>query len=75
MMKQLNPTPINPKGFTNTDNITGVFGAQVPNTFTRDVSPTVNTPRPLPADYLNTPVPPPAGVETPITPNYDINGY
>jgi hypothetical protein len=68
-MNQINQTPINPKGFTNMDNIQGVFGTQVPNTFTRDVN------NPTNMVSLDSPITPPIGVETPITPNYDINNY
>jgi hypothetical protein len=31
------PTPINPQGFTNQNNINGVFGQQNPGTFTRSM--------------------------------------
>jgi hypothetical protein len=74
-MNQLNPTPINPKGFTNTNNIQGVFGTQVPNTFTRDVNGMNDAMNPMANELTSQPIPPPAGVETPITPNYNINNY
>jgi hypothetical protein len=67
-MKMINPTPINPKGFTNTNNIQGMFGTQVPNTFTRDVNPMMGAIPPTMPAYQSTPIPPPAGVETPIVP-------
>lgn len=76
-------TPINPQGFTNQQNIGGVFGQQVPNTFTRDVN---NAQSQVPTDPLtgqqidptmdqsaSMPVPPPVGVQTPTTPFYGIN--
>ena len=72
-MNQLNPTPINPKGFTNTNNIQGVFGTQVPNTFTRDVNNTYDPTNTLATNPGVSPTPPPAGVETTIVPPYDIN--
>ena len=72
-MKMINPTPINPKGFTNTNNIQGMFGAQVPNTFTRDVNPMAGATTPMTPDYSSVPIPPPVEVETPIVPPYDIN--
>jgi len=72
-MKMINPTPINPKGFTNMNNIQGMYGTQVPNTFTRDVNPMAGMTPPMEPDYSSVPIPPPAGVETPITPNYNIN--
>ena len=72
-MKMINPTPINPKGFTNTNNIQGMFGTQVPNTFTRDVNPMIGAISPTMPAYPSTPISPPSGVETPITPNYNIN--
>jgi hypothetical protein len=75
MMNQLEPTPINPTGFTNTNNIQGVFGEQMPNTFTRNVNNPYSQPSMEQGNALSTPVPPPAGVETPITPKYDINNY
>jgi hypothetical protein len=72
-MNELNPTPINPKGFTNMNNIQGMYGTQVPNTFTRDVNPMAGTTPTMMPDYSSVPVPPPTGVETPITPTYNIN--
>ena len=72
-MNPLNQTPINPKGFTNTNNIQGVFGTTVPNTFTRDVSnPTGMVNPPMDANLTN-PVMPPTGVATPVVPPYDLN--
>ena len=72
-MKMINPTPINPKGFTNMNNIQSMYGAQIPNTFTRDVNPMAGTAPTMMPDYSGIPVPPPTGVETPITPTYNIN--
>lgn len=72
-MNQLNPTPINPKGFTNMNNIQGMYGAQVPNTFTRDVNNPYDPTNALATNPGVSPIPPPVGVETPITPNYNIN--
>ena len=72
-MKMINPTPINPKGFTNMNNIQGMYGAQVPNTFTRDINPVAGTTPAMMPDYSSVPVPLPVGVETPITPTYNIN--
>ena len=74
-MNQLNPSPINPQGFTNTTNIQGVFGEQVPGTFTRNVNGTTNQNTLAMADNLAAPIPPPNGVDTPIVPPYDINNY
>lgn len=72
-MNQLNPTPINPKGFTNTDNIQGVFGTQAPNTFTRNVNGATNQNALAMVDPLVNPIQPPIGVATPVVPPYDIN--
>jgi len=72
-MDPLNQTPINPKGFTNTNNIQGMYGAQVPNTFTRDVSNPTGTANPLMDASLTNPVMPPVGVATPVVPPYDLN--
>ena len=77
-MNQLNPTPINPKGFTNMNNIQGMYGTQVPNTFTRDINNPYGTTNTLATNTLATnpgvsPIPPPDGVETTIVPPYDIN--
>ena len=74
-MKMINPTPINPKGFTNTNNIQGMYGAQVPNTFTRDVSNPYDPTKTLATNPGVSPMPPPTNVETPIVPPYDINNY
>jgi hypothetical protein len=74
-MKMINPTPINPKGFTNINNIQSMFGTQVPNTFTRDVSNPYDTTNTLATSPGVSPTPPPTGVEMPIVPPYDINNY
>ena len=77
------PAPINPQGFTNQNNITGMFGSAVPGTFNRNVAPELPAPptdpltgqvlNPLADTNPNGPVAPPVGVQTPITPIYDIN--
>ena len=72
-MKMINPTPINPKGFTNINNIQGMYGTQVPNTFTRDVSNPYDPTNTLATNPAASAIPPPTGVETPIVPPYDIN--
>ncbi len=72
-MKTINPTPINPKGFTNMNNIQGMYGTQVPNTFTRNVNNPYNTTNTLATNPGVSPIPPPIDVETPIVPPYDIN--
>jgi hypothetical protein len=72
-MRMINPTPINPKGFTNTNNIQGMFGTQVPNTFTRNVSNLYDPTNTLATNTEASPILPPVGVETPIVPPYDIN--
>jgi hypothetical protein len=50
-----------------------MFGAQVPNTFTRDVSNPYDPTSTLATNPAASPIPPPTGVETPIVPPYDIN--
>lgn len=80
------PTPINPQGFTNQNNISAMFGTAVPGTFNRDLTPGVPQNLQIPSDPLtgqpidplvgvtpNGPVTPPLGVQTPTTPIYDIN--
>lgn len=74
-MKMINPTPINPKGFTNTNIIQGMFGTQVPNTFTRDISNPYDPTNTLATNPGASPTPPPTGAETPIVPPYDLNNY
>jgi len=74
-MKMINQTPINPKGFTNMNNIQGMYGAQVPNTFTRDVNNPYDPTSALATNPGVSPTPPPTDVETPIVPPYDINNY
>lgn len=74
-MKQLDQTPINPKGFTNMNNIQGMFGTQVPNTFTRDINNPYNPTSPTVNNNIVATPPPPTGVDTPIVPPYDINNY
>jgi hypothetical protein len=77
-------TQINPQGFTNQNNINGVFGQAMPNTYNRQVgqaSPLMQTIDPLTGENIDPtmdqspsmPIVPPAGVQTPITPVYDIN--
>lgn len=72
-MKTINPTPINPKGFTNMNNIQGMFGTQVPNTFTRDVNNPYDPTNTLATNPAASPTPPPTGVDMPIVPPYDLN--
>jgi hypothetical protein len=70
---QLPYNDISPKAFSNQEAIVGMYGAANPGTFTRTVG---NTNMVKPMDMTagqDMPVPPPAGVETPITPNYDLN--
>lgn len=77
-------TPVNPQGFTNQGNISGVFGQAMPNTYNRQVgqaTPFMQTTDPLTGESMDptmsqsayTPVPPPTGVQTQIAPTYDIN--
>jgi hypothetical protein len=77
---------INKKAFSNVDNLEGVMGTAVDGTFNRQVgkSPLKQSVDPLTGQYLeptmdpmtdSTVVPPPVGVETQITPNYNINNY
>lgn len=77
-------TPINPQGFTNQQNISGVFGQAVDNTFTRNVGgiqpqiptdPLTGQPiDPTMSQSATTPVvPPPVGVQSSITPTYGLN--
>lgn len=77
-------TPINPQGFTNQNNISGVFGQAMPNTYNRQIgqtTPFMQTIDPLTGESINPtmdqsvnmPVPPPTGVQTSTTPVYDIN--
>jgi hypothetical protein len=80
MANQLNPTPINPRGFTNTNNIQGVYGDSVPNTFTRSVGQADNGAYARPMvdagmqnQMVSDPLVPPVGVQTPTVPIYDIN--
>ena len=85
----MQPTAISPTAFTNQGAITGLFGAENPGTFTRTVGETPLTQMADPGympmedpsmtgadvalDEYGQPVPPPMGVQTPITPNYDLN--
>jgi hypothetical protein len=80
MANQLSPTPINPKGFTNTNNIQGMYGESVPNTFTRNVAQSTDGVRKIASPDLgmqnqlvSDPTAPPMGVQTPVAPIYDIN--
>jgi hypothetical protein len=77
---------INKKAFSNVGNIKGVMGESVKGTFNRSIgkSPLKQSIDPMTGEYLdpaidlstdNTVVPPPIGVQTQITPNYDINNY
>lgn len=83
-MTQKQQTQISPKAFSNYGTIQGMYGQAMPGTFNRSVgSPfmqTMDSMNNQPTD-LNTnqnfslPQPPPTGVETPVTPVYDINNY
>ena len=68
---------INPQGFTNQNNISGVFGQAMPNTYNRQVGTvdplTGNTIDPTMDQSPSMPVAPPTGVQTSTTPVYDIN--
>jgi hypothetical protein len=68
---------ISPNAFTNTDNIKGMMGEAVPGTFTRNVRGN-QMPQgidPIAPPNVDAPLMPPARVETPISPPYDINNY
>jgi hypothetical protein len=52
----MQPTDINPQGFSNQGAIQGMFGTAIPGTYGRIVGSN-----------------PPTGVQTQITPNYDLN--
>lgn len=77
---------INKKAFSNIENLKGVMGENIDGTFNRRIgkSPLKQSINPLTGEYLdpaidlntgNTVVPPPTGVQTDITPNYDINNF
>tara|TARA_R110000868_G_scaffold912_1_gene6969 strand:+ start:4260 stop:4484 length:225 start_codon:yes stop_codon:yes gene_type:complete len=74
-MNEMNSTPINPQGFTNTSNIEGVFGTSMPNTFTRNVNNPNDQTSVAPVVPLGKPIAPPTGVGTQVTPTYDLNNY
>jgi hypothetical protein len=70
---QLPYNNINPKAFSNQEAIVGMYGTANPGTFTRTVG---NNTMTKPVDMMasqDAPIPPPAGIQTPITPNYDLN--
>lgn len=84
--KNMEYNNISKKAFSNVENIKGVMGESVKGTFNRSVgkSPLKQSIDPLTGEYLdpaidlttnNTVVPPPVGVQTQITPNYDINNF
>lgn len=74
---------ISPAAFTNQSTIGSVFGQAMPGTFNRNtmgqesqmtVDPlTGRTIDPTADQSASAPVPPPTGVQTNITPNYDLN--
>jgi hypothetical protein len=77
---------INKNAFSNMSNIQGMMGEAINGTFNRQVgkSPLRQSIDPLTGQYLDptmdpttdtTVIPPPTGVETQITPNYNINNY
>lgn len=77
---------INKKAFSNIENLKGVMGESIEGTFNRRIgkSPFKQSIDPLTGEYLdptidlntnNTVIPPPTGVQTDITPNYDINNF
>jgi hypothetical protein len=77
-------TPINPQGFTNQNNINGIFGQTVPGTYNRQIgqtTPLMQTIDPLTGENVDPtmdqsasmPIPPPTGVQTQVSPVYDIN--
>jgi hypothetical protein len=83
-------TPINPKGFTNQNIINDMFGMANPGTFTRTVGQPANgqsadvvptnpltglTIDPTADQSPSAPLPPPAGVQSDITPPYGLNTY
>lgn len=75
---------ISNQAFSNQNNIKGVFGQQVPNTFNRNVGQTVQPAvaidpltgqqiDPTMDQSVSMPLPPPVDVQTGVTPNYEIN--
>jgi len=83
-MTQNQQAPVNPNAFTNQGNIQGIYGQSMPGTFNRSInSPFTQMVDPLTGLTIdptmsqdpNAPLPPPAGVQTPTTPIYDINNY
>lgn len=74
---------INPNAFSGKNNINGVFGQAMPGTFNRNVPGTQqgvvmdpltgNQIDPTMAQNTTMPIAPPNGVQTPITPTYDLN--
>jgi hypothetical protein len=77
IQSQMQQTQINPQGFTNQNNINGVFGQAMQSTYNRQVGTidplTGQNIDPTMSQSPNTPIAPPTGVQTPITPVYDIN--
>ena len=80
---QITPTAISPKAMSNQNTIKNMFGQSMPGTFNRNLDTSQNS---IPTDPLtgqiidptasqsiDMPVPPPTGVQTPITPAYGIN--
>jgi hypothetical protein len=74
---------ISPNAFSNQNTIGGVFGQAMPGTFNRNIGAsesqmtvdplTGRTIDPTLDQSASAPVPPPTGVQTNITPNYDLN--
>lgn len=78
----MQPNQVSPQAFTNQNLINGVFGQAMPGTFNRQVGGDTNvTIDPLTGRAIDptadqsasAPIPPPTGVQTNITPNYDLN--
>jgi len=74
---------ISPSAFTNQNTIGSVFGQTMPGTFNRNIQQaesqitvdpmTGRTIDPTADQSASAPVPPPTGVQTNITPNYELN--
>ena len=75
--EQMEYNKISPKAFSNSGTIEKMMGKAVPNSpFMQMVDPLTGlTIDPTMSQDPNAPLPPPAGVQTPTTPIYDINNY
>jgi hypothetical protein len=73
--EQMEYNKISPKAFSNAGTIGKMMGQSIPNSpFMQMVDPlTGNQIDPTMSQDPNAPVPPPTGVQVPITPTYDIN--